>query len=194
MKPEASLVIVTGWRGSGKTSLCRQMIAAAQSLGWQAAGVLSPAKFKDGQKNAILIEDIRSAEQRQMAWWPLPGQRPEAVCTDENPYDPDWKPHWIFDQEALAWGEQLLAAITVCDLLVIDELGPFELAKGEGWVSGLRLLDGGQYRLALVVIRPELIEQARQRWPQAEVIELKKVQDVAAAVERLRQEHLRGSS
>ncbi len=147
--------------------------------------MLSPAKFKGDTKSAILIEDITTGEHRQMAYWPmgLEGQRPEDVCTDENPYDPDWKPHWIFDKEKMAWGEEILSAVDACDLLVIDELGPFELAKGEGWVSGLRLMDSGDYRLALVVIRPELIEQATQRWPQASVVELRKPEDIPGAFE-----------
>ena len=183
MDKKGKLVIVSGWRGSGKTSFIRKVIAAAQERGWQVSGVLSPAKFKDGQKNAIMIENIATGEQRQMAYWPqaLEGQRPEDVCTDESPYDPDWKPHWIFDKENMAWGEEILAGIESSDLLIIDELGPFELAKGEGWVSGLRLLDAGDYRLALVVIRPELIEQAQQRWPQASVVELRKPEDIPGA-------------
>jgi len=180
MQNKGKLFIISGWRGSGKTTFCRKVIAAAQERGWQTAGVLSPAKFKDGRKSEILIENITTGEQRQMAYWPtaLEGQNPEDVCTDENPYDPNWKPHWIFDKEKMAWGEEVLAAVASCDLLVLDELGPFELAKGEGWVSGLRLLDAGDYRLAMVVIRPELIEQATQRWPQASVVELHKREDI----------------
>lgn len=185
MQNKGKLIIVSGWRGSGKTTFCRKVIAAAQEIGWQAAGVLSPAKFKNAQKSEILIEDITTGEQRQMAYWPvaLEGQRPEDVCTDENPYDPNWKPHWIFDKEKMAWGEEVLAGVDSCDLLVIDELGPFELAKGEGWVSGLRLLDSGDYRLAMVVIRPELIEQATQRWPKASVVELRTREDIPGVFE-----------
>ncbi|MDX9865975.1 MAG: nucleoside-triphosphatase [Anaerolineaceae bacterium] len=185
MDNKGKLIIISGWRGSGKTTFCRRVIAAAGERGWQAAGVLSPAEFKGGTKSAILIEDITTGERRQMAYWPaaLEGQRPEEVCTDENPYDPNWKPHWIFDKEKMAWGEEILAAVDQCDLLVIDELGPFELVHGEGWVSGLRLLDAGDYRLAIVVIRPELIEQARQRWPQASVVELREPEDIPGVFE-----------
>jgi len=185
MQTKGKMIIVSGWRGSGKTSFIRKVIAAAQERGWYTAGVLSPAEFKNGQKSAIMIENIATGEQRQMAYWPqvLEGQRPEDVCTDESPYDPDWKPHWIFDKENMAWGEEILAGVQSSDLLVIDELGPFELAKGEGWVSGLRLLDEGAYRLALVVIRPELIEQAVQRWPNASVVELRKPEDIPGVVE-----------
>ena len=185
MQNKGKLIIVSGWRGSGKTTFCRKVIAVAQERGWRTAGVLSPAKFKNGQKSEILIEDITTGEQRQMAYWPmaLESQRPEDVCTDENPYDPNWKSHWIFDKEKMAWGEEILAAVTACDLLMIDEIGPFELAQGKGWVSGLRLLDARDYRLAMVVIRPELIEQATQRWPQASVVELRKSEDIPGAVE-----------
>ena len=70
MQNKGKLIIVSGWRGSGKTTFCRKVIAAAQECGWQTGGVLSPAKFKNDQKSEILIEDITTGEQRQMAYWP----------------------------------------------------------------------------------------------------------------------------
>jgi nucleoside-triphosphatase THEP1 len=192
MHNTGQLIIVSGWRGSGKTTLCRQVIAAAEERGWQTAGVLSPAEFKGDMKSAILIEDITTGERRQMAYWPmaLEGQRPEEVCTEEDPYDPDWKPHWIFNKEEMAWGEEILSVVEACDLLVIDEMGPFELVQGKGWVSGLRLLDAGEYRLAMVVIRPELIEQATQRWPQARVVRLESLEDVSQALQDVQEKFI----
>jgi len=50
-------------------------------------------------------------------------------------------------------------------LLIVDELGPLEFIHAKGWLSGLVALDSFRYRLALVVIRPELMEAAQTRWP-----------------------------
>ncbi len=49
-----------------------------------------------------------------------------------------------------------------CDLLVIDELGPLEFNLKVGWLSALDVVKTGQFSLALVVIRPELLEPARE--------------------------------
>ncbi|MCJ7625183.1 MAG: hypothetical protein MUO76_16925, partial [Anaerolineaceae bacterium] len=77
-----------------------------------------------------------------------------------------------------------------CDLLVVDELGPFELVRAEGWVSGVKLVDGGNYRLALVVVRPELRRVALQRWPHAEFIELESSAQVATKAAYLEKTYL----
>ena len=45
-----------------------------------------------------------------------------------------------------------------------------EKLYGEKYRSALRAIDSAQYRLALAVVRPELIPTARQRWPHGEII------------------------
>jgi hypothetical protein len=47
-----------------------------------------------------------------------------------------------------------------------------ELQHSRGWIEGIEALNGGEYRAALVVIRQELLETARQLWPQAVVIHI----------------------
>ncbi|MCJ7623745.1 MAG: hypothetical protein MUO76_09600, partial [Anaerolineaceae bacterium] len=68
MLSDGHLLVITGWRGSGKTSLCRRVVEAARSTGWRVRGVLSPPVFKGDQKDAILIEDLSTGERRQMAY------------------------------------------------------------------------------------------------------------------------------
>ena len=70
---------------------------------------------------------------------------------------------YSFAPEALEWGVQTLKAATPCDLLVVDELGPLELEAGEGLVAALDVLDEGGFSLALVVVRPELVEKLEER-------------------------------
>ena len=54
--------------------------------------------------------------------------------------------------------------------ILIDEVGPLELLRGEGWQGALRLVDDGSYDEAIVVVRPALIGVARQRWPWAQIV------------------------
>ena len=124
-----------------------------------------------------------------MASWPET-RSPGEMCLDEDPFDPGWKPHWEIDQEVMDWGEEVLSHTGWCDLLVVDELGPFELVRGEGWISGVRLVEGGNYRLALVVVRPELRRVALRRWPHAELIELESAAAVPSKALHLEQSYL----
>lgn len=43
---------------------------------------------------------------------------------------------WAFIEETILWGSEVLAHATPRDLLVLDELGPIEFERGEGWVQG----------------------------------------------------------
>ena len=51
------------------------------------------------------------------------------------------------------------------ELLLIDELGPLEFRGEGGFIAGFAAIDARHYRLAVVVVRPELLDAARQRWP-----------------------------
>lgn len=65
----------------------------------------------------------------------------------------------------------MLRAERGSDLLVIDELGPLEFCRREGLSESFAAIGRGRFRLAVVVIRPELITAALARWPGAQVIE-----------------------
>lgn len=141
--------ILTGERGAGKTSLCRLLAAQARENGWDAAGVISPAIFDNGQKTGILAVDLRGGESRPLACAIAGGRFALPLGK------------WYFDRTSLEWGEQVIANSPPCDLLIVDELGPLELLQQDGWQAALAVLRGGNYHLALVVIRPELLEAAR---------------------------------
>ena len=151
--------IITGDREAGKTSVCRQIILEARSHGFSPAGVLSPGVFANGVKTAIEVEDIASGQKRLLAT--LRDEVPDAITR-----------RWKFDEEALKWGSKVLAEATPCDVLIVDELGPLELEHNQGWTEGFQAIDSDKYQVALVVIRTELLANAQQRWPRAEVISL----------------------
>ena len=157
---KGNILILTGPRGAGKTTLCARLIDQARGAGWRVAGVLSLARVVDGEKTGIDVVDLLSHEWRALAVRSF--TRPSEIRTAG----------YAFDPQAMEWANQVLAGSGACDLLVVDELGPLELRRRQGWQAGLAALDGGKYCLALVVIRPELLEDAKLRWPQAEVIEI----------------------
>jgi nucleoside-triphosphatase THEP1 len=168
------LALLTGSSGSGKTAFCKRMVDRARAEGMPTAGLLSPAVFKAGRKVAIDLQDLRSGERRRLAT-----RRDEASeIKSEGPATGDWQ----FHLETLDWGnrmlERLLGDLDDLRLLVLDELGPLELQCGEGLQSGLTLIDawvreGRPGGLACVVVRPALIPQAQERWPQGRVFEVK---------------------
>jgi nucleoside-triphosphatase THEP1 len=163
-------VIVTGEIGSGKTQACAAAAGRLQELGWEIAGILSVGVWTGNEKVAIDAVDLRSGEARRLAERARAGDIPQGPTT----------PGWRFDAETIAWCNSILCAAIDRDLLVVDELGPLELESGEGLVQGMEALDEGRFRLALVVVRPRLLQAAQHRWPGAQVLTLGGLEEVPA--------------
>jgi nucleoside-triphosphatase THEP1 len=161
--PESKLMIVTGWRNTGKTTFCQFMIEAARERNLKVSGLLSPGVFENYDKIRIEMEDLSSGEKRVLA---------------HKGFDPESEfnlPHWVFEKENLTWGNTVFEKSVPTDVLIVDELGPIELEQNKGWTFGMQALDSGQYKVAIVVIRPELMPLAKQRWPQGQTITLQSV-------------------
>jgi len=158
MKAEPTIVILSGKSGCGKTTLCAQVAALARARGLAVAGVLTPPRLADGRKVGLDVEDLRTGQRRSLAEAGAEPGRSIAGSTDGPATE-----SWHFHADGLVWGTLVLRHATPCDLLVVDELGPLELIRDQGWTVGLDLLRAGRYRLALVVVRPELLPRLQER-------------------------------
>ena len=78
-----------------------------------------------------------------------------------------------------------MRASTPCEVLLVDEWGVLEFERNQGWVAGLGAIDSGAYRLGVVVIRPELLLRAQQRWPGARVLTIEGVDQAQSEADRL---------
>lgn len=153
--------LLSGNREIGKTSLLIKLKELAEQAGFNVKGVISPGVFVNGQKIGIDLLDLRSNQSVRLADLNQDGIH-SAVVTE----------HWSFHPDGLLCGDEALANSVPCDLLIVDELGPLELERGQGWQNGVKAIDSQEYRAAVVVIRPELINAALAKWPDASVFTL----------------------
>jgi iron complex transport system ATP-binding protein len=158
-----ALVIVTGLQRTGKTTWCRSFIDVAREAGYAVSGLLAPAVFDGRHKIAIDQVDVGSGETRRLA---------ERVRSTRGRWEfgnGDPRHAWVFHDDTIAWANSVLEAEARgdIDLLVIDEIGPLELSRGEGFSSALALISSRRYRLAVVVVRSSLVPAALERWPWA---------------------------
>jgi nucleoside-triphosphatase len=144
------IVLLTGEREIGKTYACQRVVEEAKRRGFSCAGVLSPALFDGQEKVGISLIDVASGEERPLA------------TVDDALEGVRWG-KYRFVPSTLAWGSELLANAIPCDLLVVDELGPLELEAGQGLVGALDVLAQGGFSLALVVVRPALVDEVEGR-------------------------------
>ncbi|MFH2039834.1 MAG: nucleoside-triphosphatase [Chloroflexota bacterium] len=155
-------LLVSGPSGCGKTHWCLQLVEEARPMNLSVAGLVSPPVFKDGVKWGIDLLDLRSGSQRRLA---LKYENEETGLSTRA---------WKLDPEVVRWGNEVLQSIDACQLLIVDELGPYEFEHGEGLTSGFSLIDSCCYQLACIVIRPSLLAKALMRWPQANILELER--------------------
>lgn len=170
--------LLSGWRGTGKTPICQQIARNISQEGFDVAGLLSTAVYRDGKKESIWVTDIRSGEKRLLI-------SSVPISTQEIKFG-----KWYIQSVGLDWGNQILSGIDFCDLLIIDELGPLELEFSRGWQAGLDLLHKGNYKIALVVVRPELIENAELIFQPCRIIELTSGKDINQEAKKLSSEIL----
>jgi len=137
-------IILTGKRAVGKSTVCEAVVDLARRRGYSCAGILTLTRA-----DARDVVDASTGQRRRLTW--SPGQGP--VVTQGR---------FRFSSDAIVWAEQLLRRALPCDLLVIDEIGPLEVERGQGWACALEVLRAGAYALALLVVRPELLSRVRE--------------------------------
>lgn len=148
-------ILLTGERGIGKSTVCHETVALAQAQGYRCGGLLT-LSCGDGHRDLL---DLRSGDAQRLT-----------VESDADPAVTQGR--FRFVPETLRWGEAALASAVPCNLLVVDEIGPLEVERGEGWASAFDVLKGGGFRLALVVVRPELVAQVQLRLPSSAAVVL----------------------
>ncbi|HAL61274.1 MAG TPA: hypothetical protein DCP08_02580 [Chloroflexi bacterium] len=154
------IMLLAGQRGVGKTTVCQRLVEIASRQGYRLAGVLTPALFdQSGAKVGFEVVDAGSGERRVLA------------RADSDLGGPRIG-RYSFDLNSLSWACDLLqrALASGCDLLIVDEIGPLELERGQGFLTILRHLQRKIPCHTLLVVRSELLNDLRRHLPQAELL------------------------
>jgi nucleoside-triphosphatase THEP1 len=144
--------VVTGARGTGKTSALRDLAASLRTNGVTLGGLLAPAVVKDGERTGYDLLDLDSG-----ATTPLCSTQIRPTGIAQGPFR--------FLPETFQWGSERLTAASraSAQVLFLDELGPLELA-GEGWAQAFQQLLELPTAVVVISVRPSLLEQILHRW------------------------------
>jgi nucleoside-triphosphatase THEP1 len=151
-----ALILLSGASGAGKTTWMLGLLEEVKLRCTSAAGLISPLVYSDGIKIAVDCLDVYSDRR-----WRLAERQNASSPGSHGIHTRDW----VFDPAVFARAGAILETQPVCPALLVDELGPLEFDQGVGFLPAFARIEARQYRLGVVVIRPALLERARQRWP-----------------------------
>ena len=130
----APVILLSGDRGSGKTTACGRLAEELVARGFRAAGVLCPSIRDDsGVPLEINVKNIADGTVRLFA---------ARGCDLGGPFWPPGGGGFGFSAAAIAWALGVVRAgmNEGADLVVIDEIGPLELTAGQGFLPAIDYL------------------------------------------------------
>ncbi len=152
------VTLLTGARGAGKSTVCLRMGELARGAGIAVAGIASQGVFRQGARVGLEAVDLATRERWLLA---------STVEQQDGPAVGPFSFSLSGLQRALAVLDRALdrfaqsAALPGTGLLILDEVGPLEIARHQGFfpvVARLRITPSPDL---LIVVRPELVGELR---------------------------------
>lgn len=146
------IFIVTGDQGSGKTQFIKDLYEFLSLFEKDIRGFISRKIFNDKGNKEFILRDLTSGKEISLA------------TKIENPeYSENQK--FLFNPKALDTGNLIIeeAVIDQCRILIIDEIGPYELSEKVWHNSFLRVLNKFKGYL-IISVRKKMIEQVMDKY------------------------------
>lgn len=159
MTTKRNIWLLVGPRESGKSTFSQRIAAEAKRMGWSIAGVTMPSVFTGSEKTAVELIDLTDGSTHVLM------HRPEHGAGSQSP-------SWLKNYTTIQLADKAFQTDQPVDLLIFDELNALELLEGRGIKAALPSIDAGNYKVALISLRHELLNDALQRWPEARVIDI----------------------
>jgi len=142
------LILWTGPKHSGKTTIATKLAQIASAEGFNVAGLLSPPLYHNSKLLGFDVLDLHSQTRAPLA-------RRKINQSKAGPF--------TFISDGLKLGNAVLSAEATksADLVIVDEFGPLEL-NNEGWRKNVNSLLFSSNAVVLLVVRRELTDTVRQ--------------------------------
>ena len=151
-KDRKSVFIITGETGSGKTTYLLKLIEELKRKASSIAGFAALSIPGDGASGSYNILDLVSGKILSLA---------------TRGFNEGWEQigNFYFNPAGIQMGKEILEDPLIInnDLIVVDEIGPFEL-DGKVWAESLTHLLNGQNCSVLLVVREQLVSRVIQQW------------------------------
>jgi nucleoside-triphosphatase THEP1 len=147
-----SVILVTGGKHCGKTTLVADFVASLSGCGLRIAGILARGLWRDNLRAGFDLVNLSDG----------------SVCPLARRRDhPDPHHHLMFDflETGMRAGSQALDP-RLCrraDMVVVDEVGKLE-ARGDGWAPHIKALLTIDPPLFILIVRLDCMQRIRDRF------------------------------
>lgn len=147
--------LLSGEVGEGKSGLLKHLLTDLQPQGVRVAGILSPSVHSAGKRIGYDLIDLDSKERRELSRVTDPANQEERPRVGLYSFLPD----------GIAFGLRALALEKAekADLILVDEVGPWELCD-QGWARAIYELTLKSEVPMIWVVRADIVEQVMAHW------------------------------
>lgn len=145
------VIIITGNKGDGKTTKIRDITDLLKDINANIAGFVAVGSWRNGERSSYTLIDLLTDEK-------------SVICTDVATNGYDKQGRFYFNPKAIEFGKGILANVnTKKCVVVIDEIGPFEL-DNKVWHSSLRVLLDSTNNVLLLSVREKLVKDVVKKY------------------------------
>lgn len=152
-----TVISITGYSGSGKTGISREIIDILYLKPIKIAGFISQAIIFENEKRTIQVLNLETKEEK-----PLAQLARDRLSADFG--------KWNFNQKTIEWVINSLSTVTNCDLLVMDEIGPLEIEMHKGWHTIFDDIDRIDFKACLITFRPKYTAYFQEKYPDIHIV------------------------
>ncbi len=145
------VIIITGNKGDGKTTKIKKIIDLLRAANVGVVGFVAVGEWQNGERSKYTLVDILTGKMN-------------VICTNAATEGYQKHGRFYFNPNTIEFGENVLASIpTKKNVVVIDEIGPFEL-NGEVWHNSLQRLIKNTNHVLLISVRNKLIDEVINKY------------------------------
>jgi len=145
------VIIIKGNKGDGKTTKLKNIVNLLKTANVGVAGFVAVGEWQNGKRSKYTLVDILTFKM-------------SVICTVTATDGYQKHGRFYFNPNTIEFGENVLANIpTKKNVVVIDEIGPFEL-DGEVWHNSLQSLLNNTNHVLLISVRNKLIDEVINKY------------------------------
>ena len=167
------IILLTGQKGSGKTTTAIKIVSRLKQEGITVGGVVCPGIFSQNRKIGIKCHHLANDYEEVLGMERYTSGKPVVESTGPDSFSFG---RWEFSSSALATADEaIITDLKISPFVVVDEIGPLELDFSLGMSKSLARLDIDREInncTILVCARSDLKQHLLTRWPGAIPAEL----------------------